>query len=143
MNNELIFLPVIVQIFLTIFLYIKLSVAKSHAIKHGLVDEKRRGLYDDAWPSQVTQINNAITNQFQLPILFQLMIIMLWVTQNVTVWVHLFAWLYVASRLVHAFIHTGSNNTPLRRNSFMVSCVFLLGITLILFVSIASTLFVS
>lgn len=140
MNKELIFLPVMIQILLIFLLYVKLGAVKSKALKQGLVDEARRGLYDDAWPKQVLQINNAITNQFQLPMLFFVMILVLWLLNSITVWAHIFAWLFVVGRIVHAYIHSGSNDTPLRRNSFMVSCLFLLLITGHCFVSIFSSL---
>jgi hypothetical protein len=117
-----------------------LGAVKSKALKQGLVDEARRGLYDDAWPKQVLQINNAITNQFQLPMLFFVMILVLWLLNSITVWAHIFSWLFVVSRIVHAYIHSGSNDTPLRRNSFMVSCLFLLLITGHCLMSIFSSL---
>ena len=72
-NNNLIFLPVIAQIALTLYAYIALIIAKNKAVKAGEVNEERRSLYEDAWPESVQKINNNIHNQFEIPVLFYVM----------------------------------------------------------------------
>src|SRR5690606_21324806 len=66
-------LPVLAQIALTLFMYIRLAGAKAGAIKRGEVDEARRALHEDAWPESVQKINNNIRNQFEVPVLFYVM----------------------------------------------------------------------
>jgi hypothetical protein len=61
MSQQLIFIPVLIQITLTLGLYIFLGIAKSRALKLGDVNEDRRGLHDDAWPDSVLKINNLHT----------------------------------------------------------------------------------
>lgn len=134
--DKLIFLPVVIQIALTLGLYIYLAVAKSRASKLGLVDESRRALYDDAWPNNVLQINNCIRNQFEVPVLFYVLIIILWLTNSINIYIHLLAWAFVVSRLFHASIHVGSNYVPLRRKLFTAGCFLLIAITLFLSYSI-------
>lgn len=134
--DKLIFLPVVIQIALTLGLYIYLAVAKSRASKLGLVDESRRALYDDAWPNNVLQINNCIRNQFEVPVLFYVLIIVLWLTNSINIYIHLLAWAFVVSRLFHASIHVGSNYVPLRRKLFTAGCFLLIAITLFLSYSI-------
>lgn len=132
MTSNLLFLPVLVQILLTFGLYIYLAVAKSRASAQGLVDENRRGLHDDAWPESVMKINNCIRNQFEVPVLFYVLVLATWASAAVTVYSHVLAWLFVASRVVHAFIHTGSNIVPVRRKVFMVGVLILLTMTIML-----------
>lgn len=117
--NNLIFFPVLAQIVLTSAIFVALAVAKSKAIASGEVNEDRRALYGDAWPEYVIQINNNLRNQFELPVLFYVLCFMLWALDVTTTAIHVLAWLFVGSRVVHAFIHTGSNFVPLRRNVFM------------------------
>lgn len=119
MNADLIFLPVLAQILLTMMVFAGLAVAKSRAAKSGEVNEERRALYDDAWPESVIQINNNVRNQFELPVLFYALCIILWALNTTNIVVHGFAWAFVASRVVHVAIHTGSNFVPLRRRVFM------------------------
>ena len=77
MNSNLIFLPAIVQILLTMLVFIGLAVAKSIAAKSGEVNEERRALYDDAWHESVIKFNKNIRNQFELPVLFYILCIIL------------------------------------------------------------------
>ncbi len=130
MENDLIFLPVLIQVALTFWLYIYLAIAKTRAMKLGQVNEERRSLHDDAWPDNVLQINNSIRNQFEVPILFYVLVVVLWSVGSVNAFIHVLAWCFVLSRIIHAVIHTGSNYVPLRRKVFMAGCVVLMGITL-------------
>ena len=66
-RNELILLPLLAQVLLTILVYVALAVAKSRAVKRGQVDPERRALHADAWPESVQKINNNIRNQFEVP----------------------------------------------------------------------------
>ena len=115
MNNNLIFLPVLLQVMLTLGLYIYLAAAKSRAVKLGQINEERRVLYEDAWPESVQKINNAIRNQFEVLVLFYVLVSVFWSVGMVNAFTYLLAWLFVLSRLAHAYVHTGSNFVPLRR----------------------------
>jgi hypothetical protein len=126
MNQNLIFLPVIVQIALVIALYVYLGIAKSKALQSGEVDKGRRALHDDAWPESVIKINNCIRNQFEVPVLFYVLTLILWSLGAVNIVVHVVSWSFVATRIVHAYIHTGSNYVPLRRRVFSIGVLLLL-----------------
>jgi len=129
MPNNMILLPVLAQVLLTIIVYGTLVLAKAKAMKGGLVDLDRRALHDDAWPENVMKINNNIRNQFEVPVLFYVLTILLWRLNQTGVLAQSLAWLFVISRFVHAYIHTGSNYVPLRRNVFMFGCVVVLAMT--------------
>jgi len=118
-----------VQVALTLGLYIHLGLAKSRATQQGMVDESRRALHDDAWPDSVMQVNNCIRNQFEVPVLFYVLTFVLWSINSVNIFVHAAAWLFVFSRIVHALIHTRSNYVPLRRKIFTLGCLILIGMT--------------
>ena len=139
MENNYIFVPVIIQVALTLWLYIYLAIAKSRAVKLGEVNEERRALHDDAWPDSVLQINNCIRNQFEVPLLFYVLIGILWSIGGTNIYVHVAAWIFVLSRIGHALIHTGSNYVPLRRKFFMAGCFILIALTLFSFYKIVFT----
>ena len=129
MNAQLILLPVLLQIALTLASYVALARAKSKALALGQVDEVRRALHSDAWPDSVIKINNNIRNQFETPVLFYVLVLVLlnlgavgWLTQ-------LLAWLFVLSRIAHPLVHTGTNQLPLRRRLFTFGCVVLILMT--------------
>ena len=136
MNQNSIFLPVLAQIALVIALYIYLAIAKSKASQRGEVDEDRRALHDYAWPESVLKINNCIRNQFEAPVLFYVLVFILWSLGAVNVFVHVLSWLFVATRIVHAYIHTGSNFVPLRRSVFSIGVLILLVLSMFALVSL-------
>jgi hypothetical protein len=136
MASNLILLPALVQVLLTLAVYMAMAVAKSRAIKSGLVDLDRRALHDDAWPDSVMQIGNNIRNQFELPVLFYALTIILWQLRETGAVAQSLAWLFVASRIVHAVIHTGSNDVPARRRVFMFGGMVVLAMTIIAFRSV-------
>jgi len=122
MPSRLILYPVLVQIFLTIAVYIKLNAAKRKAASSGEVDEDRRALDEDAWPDSVRKINNNIRNHFEVPVLFYVLAFALLALNAVGYLTLAVAWLFVLSRIAHAYVHTGSNYLPLRRRIFMFGC---------------------
>lgn len=131
MRPELIFIPILLQIFLVIFLYVLLAQRKKKAISLSEVDEEKRALYADAWPEYVIKINNAIRNQFEVPVLFYVLSFIIWAQGLVNVVTLLIASCFVISRYIHAFIHVGSNTVPRRRNVFVAGVALVLLLTVI------------
>ncbi|MGB0132977.1 MAPEG family protein [Dokdonella sp.] len=136
MPNQLIFLPIMVQVLLTVGLYVALAVAKARAAREGLVDVERRALHADAWPESVQKINNNIRNQFEVPVLFYVLVVVLYQLGAAGLAAQVLAWLFVASRLVHAFIHTGANVVPVRRKAFMFGCLVVIAMLVLAIVAV-------
>lgn len=125
-SPSLFFLPLLVQVLLTVVVFISLAVAKKRAVKRGQVDAQRRALHADAWPDNVQKINNNIRNQFEVPVLFYVLMIVLFELGAIGWLAQLLAWLFVLSRVVHAYVHTGSNYVPARRLAFLFGCLMVL-----------------
>lgn len=136
--NQVIFLPLLVQVLLVIGLYVALAVSKARASRKGLVDIERRALHADAWPENVQAINNSIRNQFEVPVLFYILVVVLYQLGAAGAVAQVLAWLFVASRLVHAGIHTGSNHVPTRRSVFMFGCLVVLAMLVLAAVALFS-----
>lgn len=128
---EMIFLPVLLQVGLTLWLYFRLGAVKKKALQEGTVDEARRALDEDAWPNDVRQVNNAIRNQFELPVLFYLGCVLLWALELVNGITLALAFAFALSRFWHAGIHVGSNFVPNRRKAFTVGFLLLLVLYLV------------
>jgi hypothetical protein len=120
MYGDLIFYPVLVMVLVTLLIYVRLIKVKIREMRAGRVDMERRGLHEEAWGDAVLQINNNIRNQFELPVLFYVVCGVLWALEAVGILALVAAWLFVASRLVHAWIHLTSNTIKYRRQSFTV-----------------------
>lgn len=131
MDNNFIIVPVLVQVFLTLGLYVYLAIAKSRAAARGQVNEERRALYEDAWPETVQKINNSIRNQFEVPVLFYVLVFIFWTENSVNIYIHVLAWLFVLSRLIHAYIHTRTNYVPHRRKFFTIGWFLILIIAIV------------
>jgi hypothetical protein len=127
MNRNLIFLPALAQILLTLAVYVYLGVVKAKALKLGQVDLERRALHEDAWPDYVRQVSNNIRNQFETPVLFYALVFILWGLQAVNAISLALAGGYFLARLAHACVHLGSNYVPWRRRIFTISCLLLVG----------------
>jgi len=132
MTRDWIFVPVIVQVLLTLLIYVRLIKVKVLAMRAGLVNMDRRALHEDAWPESVLQINNNIRNQFELPVLFYVICVLLWQLDAVTAIALGAAAAFVLSRIAHAMIHLGSNYVPNRRRAFTVGWWVLMGMALLL-----------
>lgn len=128
MNFSSILLPVLLQILLTLSMFIILGIRKKKAIKGEGFDRKKAALNNTAWPEDVVKVSNNIANQFQTPVLFYVLAILFHITNSVSTPALVLAWVYVISRFIHAYIHIGSNYVPARFRAFIVGvlCVIVL-----------------
>ena len=130
MNVDLIFVPVLAHMMLIFMLYIYLGVVKSRAVKEGNVDRKKAALNTKAWPEYVVKVSNNLANQFESPILFYMLSIIYFITNNVNGIIILLMSLYVLSRYLHAYIHVTTNYVPCRLKFFLFGVFILLALCL-------------
>jgi hypothetical protein len=76
-------------------------------------------------PAESLFARNNLANQFELPVLFYPACLSLFVLDGVSLVPLLLAWLFVASRYVHAWIHVTSNRIRHRRPAFVAGYVTL------------------
>ncbi len=129
MNNDLIFLPVLAHVVLIFMLYIYLGIVKSKAVKEGTVDRKKAALDPKAWPEPVVKVINNLGNQFESPIIFYIISIIYYLTNNVDSLLISIMSLYVLTRYMHTYIHVTSNFVPYRFKLFLVGVLILLALT--------------
>ncbi len=130
MNVELIFVPVLAHIMLIFMVYIYLGVVKSRAVKEGSVDRKLAALNTKAWPEDVVKVSNNLANQFESPIIFYVLSIIYFITDNVSGVIIVLMSLYVLSRYIHAYIHVTTNYVPNRYKFFLIGVLTLLGLSI-------------
>lgn len=126
MSSNHIFWPVLAQVLLTLVMFIVLGARKAKAIKAGKVNREQAALDNRVWPENVVKVSNNIANQFEVPILFYILCVVLYSINAAGTVAIVLAWLFVASRYAHAWVHVGSNYVPVRMRLFMVGCVVLL-----------------
>jgi len=132
MQNSFILWPVFVQIMLTLVVFLIMGKRKSAAIKAGGVDRRKAALDNSAWPETVVKTSNNIQNQFQTPVLFYVLCLSFISINAVNIAAVALAWAYVLSRLIHAYVHIGSNYVPLRFRMFLFGTLILIIMTILL-----------
>jgi hypothetical protein len=136
MNNQLLW-PMVIQILLTLLVFIPLGKRKKAAVNTGKADLSRTALDNRAWPDDVVQVSNNIQNQFQLPVLFYALCLGFMVNNSVSLLVIGLAWVFSVTRIAHAYVHITSNYIPHRMGLFLIGFISLLAMTVILIVQLA------
>lgn len=126
MSIQAILLPLFVQVALTFFLLFWTGRARVAAVRRGDVHPRDIALRESNWPKQETQIANAYHNQLELPVLFYVLTVLAIITRHADLLFVVLAWLFVVSRLVHAYIHLTSNRLGQRFAAFAVGVLVLL-----------------
>jgi hypothetical protein len=131
-RNELLLMwAVLVQVLLTAVVYLVLLQRKRRAFAAGTVDRARQALHADAWPEPVQQVNNNLRNQFELPVLFYVLVLLLLQIGRPGLAAVVLAWVFVVLRIVHAWVHIGRNIVPVRRNVFALGALAVFGLLLL------------
>jgi hypothetical protein len=136
MSIQFILLPLFVQVALTFALLIWMARSRIGALKRRETTLGETALGQLNWPTRVQQISNCYQNQFQLPVLFYVLTILAIFTRHADLLFVVMAWLLVLTRIVHAFIHTGSNYVRHRFNAFAAGFFILLAMWIIFAVRI-------
>lgn len=126
-----IFWPIVAHVLLVFVLYALLSFRRMRLVRAGKVHAAQFRENRDE-PSESLVVNNSIANQFELPVLFYVCCLLLYITEADNIVSLALAWLFVALRCVHAFVHVTSNRIRHRRPLFMagVATLFLLWVWL-------------
>jgi hypothetical protein len=127
MNFDLIY-PMAAMVLLTFVVLIRMFLGRVRAVRAGEADAGYYKTYQEgSEPREVAQLSRHLVNMFESPTLFYAACIAGMVTgENATILAAL-AWVYVAMRVVHAYIHTGSNRLPPRIKIYFSSWLVLLG----------------
>lgn len=132
MSLPAILLPLFVQVALTFFLGFWMTKER---FQSGVSSEEAR-LYPVRWPEKAQKVGNSFHNQFEMPLFFYVLVVLALITQKADLLFVLLSWVFVVSRLVHAFIHTTSNIVKWRGMSYVVGVFVLLAMWVIFAVRI-------
>src|SRR5258708_5532639 len=108
MTIQMVLLPVFVQVALTFGLLLWMAYTRRSSLTRGELKIRDIPLGESAWPPKAMQASNCFDNQFQLPLLFYVLVILAWITKQADLIFVVMAWIFVLSRLAHAYIHTSS-----------------------------------
>lgn len=135
-GNIAIFWPMMVQAFLTLVIYGFIFNRRKAAVKAGEANFGTFRVPTNEPAKSAAAVRN-LANQYELPVLFYVVCLSLFVTNGASWPVVVIAWIFVALRIVHAYVHLGSNNLKLRIPAFFggVIAVFVLWVILAIHVA--------
>jgi hypothetical protein len=119
-------LPVLVQVALTFGLLIWMVSARRRALVSRETKIRDIALGEPNWPVRTTQIGNCYRNQFELPVLFYVLIALALPLRRVDDIILLLSWIFVISRLVHAGVFVTSNDLGRRSTAWIAGALVLL-----------------
>jgi hypothetical protein len=111
----MVLLPVFVLVGLTFALLLWMAGARRRALVGGETRVRDVVLGQPNWPTRATQVGNSFKNQFELPLLFYILIALALPLRHADLFIVLMSWVFVITRFAHAGIFVTSND--LRRRS--------------------------
>ena len=109
MPLQFVLLPLFVEVVLTLGLLLWLGLQRRNDLMSGAVRPAQVALRERHWTQHTQQVGNAFSNQFEMPVLFYLLTVLEIVTHHVDTMFVVLAWVFVLTRLAHAYEHTTSN----------------------------------
>jgi hypothetical protein len=126
MSVPAVLLPVFVQVGLTFFFLFWMARERLSAVKGGEVKVRDIALRQPAWPERATQVANTFHNQLELPILFYVLVALALITRKADFLFVVMSWMFVATRLFHAYIYATTNRLQHRFRVFAIGALILL-----------------
>ena len=109
MKSYLILYPAFLMILLTLFIYLKNRLDAKKAYKSGDVEGKYFKTYNGNVPDYLETSRQTLKNQFELPIIFYFLIILLYINETIT-----------------SYIRLTSNHIPHRAKIFTLGYIILI-----------------
>jgi hypothetical protein len=131
MSVQAILGPVFALVALMFILLFRMGIARGDALKSGEVTPGGGSPRTVGWPKRAQQASDAYHNQLELPAFFYLLVVLAMITDDADRLFVAMAWVFVATRYVHAFVHVGANRLRNRFAWFSAGVFILLAMWLI------------
>jgi hypothetical protein len=119
-------LPVFVEVLLIFILMGFMARHRLGSLSRGEITTEDIALENRNYPPRARQFSNCFSNQFELPMLFFVLIAFILITRVGDVLLLVLAWIFVFSRLAHAIIHTTRNDVNMRFLAYGLGVIALL-----------------
>jgi hypothetical protein len=111
--------PMLAYIGWVFLLYVWLTIVRAQAVRSGEVEYASFAHRDE--PHHIERITRNLANQFELPVIFYAVVVLLVATGRVTAVDTIAAWVFVAGRVIHTLVQTLTDNVPLRGQVFLIN----------------------
>jgi hypothetical protein len=125
MSVQMVLLPVFILVGLTFVLLIWMAGARRNALVSKETRVRDIVLGQPNWPVRTTQIGNCFKNQFELPVLFYILIALAMPLRHADLVIVMLSWVFVVTRFVHAGIFVTSNDLNRRSLAWFASALVL------------------
>ena len=126
MSLQMIIAPLFAQVALTLGLMLLMALRRVQAVRAGLVRESEISLREPNWPKPALQAAYAYGNQFELPLLFYVLVILALMTRQADLAFVLLAWVFVVLRVLQAWVYVTSNRIRYRGFFFVAGAIVLI-----------------
>jgi hypothetical protein len=126
MSVQAVLLPVFVLVGLAFALLMGMAVARTRSLRLGETRFEDIALREPNWSARPTQIANCFSNQFEIPVLFYILIALALPLRHADLVIVVLSWVFVITRFVHAGIFVTSNNVPQRGMAWFAGVVVLM-----------------
>ncbi len=127
-NQAAIFVPMLVIVALTFVAFVRMATGRAAAVKGGHPVEYYKAHLGAPEPEATVVGIRHYANMFELPVLFYPACLTAFALGAVGQWTLIFAWAYVAARLVQSAVHLTSNTTNLRGGAFVIGVLCMLAL---------------
>lgn len=110
MSVQMVLLPVLIQIGLTFVLLFAMATLRTRTLASGETKMGDIALRQPNWPVRATQFGNCFANQFELPVLFYVLIAIALPLRRADLFIVLMSWVFVVTRFAHAGVFVTSND---------------------------------
>ena len=132
--------PMFAMVILTAFVLTTLFHSRVGAVRQGLLSTGYIRIYQgESEPESSAKRARHFTNLFEAPVLFYVVCLAAMITHFTGIAMQLLAWLYVAARVAHAYVHLGQNRLRHRMRVYFFSWGILMAMWIYLIAGITMT----
>jgi hypothetical protein len=114
MTVQMVLLPVLVLVGLTLALLLGMAGTRASALSGRKVELRDVAAGRPNWPARAAQFGDCYSNQFEIPLLFYVLIALALPLRHADLFIVLMSWVFVVCRFAHAGIFVTSNNVRQR-----------------------------
>src|SRR5882724_570594 len=130
MSVQMVLLPVFVLVGLAFALLLAMARGRGGALASRQTSVKDVALGQANWPERVAQIGDCFSNQFEIPVLFYILIALALPLRHADLFIVLMSWVFVVTRFLHAGVFVSTNNVKQRSMVWFVGVLVLLAMWL-------------
>lgn len=125
MSVQMVLLPVFVLVLLAFGLMFWMGRVRTNALNSG-TKIRDIALNQPAWPEEAMKAGNCFSNQFEMPVLFYVLVALALPLRQMDLVMVCLSWVFVVTRYAHAYVFLTSNHVPRRFGAYFAGVLVLM-----------------